>query len=138
MPQYAQFNPDVAAPSPVIGWYDTDEFTYQNMPAASDLLLLTSSEWAERISNPSGWAVSNGALVAYAPTISAAQTFSALQSQASALLAASDRTIIRCYENGVVVPSAWAMYRTELRAIASGTNANATELPVRPTYPAGT
>ncbi len=55
---------------------------------------------------------------------------------AQAALDASDRTLLRCLENGVAVPSAWAQYRTALRAIVAG--GTATALPTRPAYPAGT
>lgn len=67
MTQYAYFDSSVASPSPVIGWYDTGVFTYPTLPVASDLLEVTPTQWAARITNPSGWAVSNGSLVAYTP-----------------------------------------------------------------------
>ncbi len=65
MPQYAYFDSTVAAPSPVIGWYDTESLTYPTLPIAADLLALTAEQWAERMTGQ--WAVSNGALVAYTP-----------------------------------------------------------------------
>lgn len=71
MVQYAQYNSAVASPSPVLGWYDTDEFNYPNLPAAGNLLTVTEAQWAARLTNPSGWAVSNGALIAYTPPIPA-------------------------------------------------------------------
>lgn len=58
----------------------------------------------------------------------------ALKADAADALAKSDITILRCMENAVAVPSAWATYREVLRAIldsGSGT------LPARPAYPAG-
>ena len=67
MTQYAYFNSAVAAPSPVIGWFDTEFAAFPNLPPASDLLTVTPTQWAARMANPSGWAVSNGALVAYTP-----------------------------------------------------------------------
>jgi hypothetical protein len=67
MPQYAQYNPAIAAPSPVTGWYDTDLLSYPNLPPLSDLLQVTAAQWTARMANPSGWAVSNGALVAFTP-----------------------------------------------------------------------
>lgn len=51
-------------------------------------------------------------------------------------LAVSDVTILRCYENAVVVPTAWSAYRAALRSIVAGEVVTA--LPVRPDYPAGT
>lgn len=57
--------------------------------------------------------------------------------QAQAALDKSDITILRCYENAVVVPALWQAYRTELRAIISGESL-AGALPARPEYPEGT
>ncbi len=79
MTQYAQFNPALS-PAPVTGWYDTDFATYPNLPPASDLFTLTSAQWTEHMANPSGWAIQNGALVAYtapAPTPTLARQASA-------------------------------------------------------------
>lgn len=55
--------------------------------------------------------------------------------KAADMLFASDRTVLRCYENGVAVPAAWVSYRKALRAVVSGTSAT---LPTQPAYPAGT
>lgn len=61
------------------------------------------------------------------------------QAQAQAALTESDKTILRCYENGVVVPAAWATYRKALRAIVAAATGDATQpLPTRPAYPSGT
>jgi hypothetical protein len=65
MTQFAQFDSTVAAPSPIIGWYDTTALTYPSLPIAADLLALTPAQWAERMTGQ--WAVSAGALVAYTP-----------------------------------------------------------------------
>ena len=80
MPQYAYYNSTIPAPSPVLGWYDTDEFQYPSLPASSDLLAVSAAEWSARLSNPSGWAVESSALVAYtppAPSLTPAQTAAA-------------------------------------------------------------
>jgi len=51
------------------------------------------------------------------------------------ILDKSDRTVLRCIENGISIPSAWITYRQELREIiSSGTG----EPPEAPPYPAGT
>ena len=67
MTQYAYFNSATAAPSPVLGWYDTVEFTYANLPVSGDLLEVTAGQWAARMSGL--WAVSSGTLVAYTPPV---------------------------------------------------------------------
>lgn len=67
----------------------------------------------------------------------AAREGEALKVEAQEVLDRSDITILRCYENTVAVPAAWLAYRTELRAIVSGTS-SATELPEMPAYPEGT
>jgi hypothetical protein len=83
MPKYAQYNPAAPAPSPVLGWYDTDGLTYSNLPVSTDLLSVTDDQWAARLANPSGWAVGAGALVAYAPPAPAVT----LSSEAAAMIA---------------------------------------------------
>ncbi len=80
--QYAQYNPTLS-PAPVTGWFDAAEFDYPNLPPASDLFELTAAQWAAHFSNPSGWAVQNGALVAYTPPTPAPT----LAQQAAALIA---------------------------------------------------
>jgi hypothetical protein len=61
------------------------------------------------------------------------------QSEAQTALAQSDNTILRCYENAVPVPTAWASYRKALRAIVSAGSGDATKpLPSKPAYPSGT
>ena len=60
---------------------------------------------------------------------------SLLKSQAQSALTESDKTILRCYENAVAVPSSWATYRSSLRAIVSSGSGS---IPTKPSYPAGT
>lgn len=67
MPKYAAYDTTVPALSPVIGWYDTDAIKYPNLPSQDSLLLLTDDQWAIRMSGI--WAVSNGALVPYTPSV---------------------------------------------------------------------
>jgi hypothetical protein len=136
MTQYAYFDSTVAAPSPVLGWYDTDEFAYPNLPTAANLCVVPVAQWDARLSNPSGWAVSNGAIVAYTPLPPAIP----LATQARAALNTMDGPggcAIRCYKAGVAFPADWQAYCLALRAIANGAS-TATVLPVQPPYPAGT
>ncbi len=67
MTLYASFDATAPQPAPVTGWYDTDFAPYPNLPPSSELLMVSADEWAARLANPSGWAVSGGALVAYMP-----------------------------------------------------------------------
>lgn len=60
MPKYAYFDHTATSPAPVTGWYDTDAITYNPPPDAANLLLLTTDQWAARITNLNGWAVQNG------------------------------------------------------------------------------
>lgn len=62
------------------------------------------------------------------------------RNEALVALAKSDLTILRCVENGVVVPPAWATYRTQLRAIIGATSGIdlGQSLPAPPKFPAGT
>lgn len=51
------------------------------------------------------------------------------------LMDSTDKTLLRCFECGVVVPTAWVTYRAALRAlIAAGSGTP----PAAPPYPAGT
>jgi len=73
------------------------------------------------------------------PAPSASALWSAYQELAMAALEDSDTTILRCYENAVAVPAAWATYRKTLRAIVSALAGDSTQpLPTKPAYPAGT
>lgn len=65
MPKYALFNHLLDPPVPVSGWYDTDNFVHDNLPAEDDLLQINSDEWEFRMSRL--WAVDTGALVPYDP-----------------------------------------------------------------------
>lgn len=69
MTQYAYFDSTISGQSPVIGWYDTGVAKYPNLPAASDLLELTATQWKAR--NTGAWAVntttSPKSLVSYTP-----------------------------------------------------------------------
>ena len=61
-----------------------------------------------------------------------------LKQQAQTALNAADIAMLRCVENSVAVPAAWATYRKALRAILNGADTTSTALPTRPAYPAGT
>ncbi|MGB7650859.1 MAG: hypothetical protein WBL62_06675 [Gallionella sp.] len=64
-----------------------------------------------------------------------------LRDQAQAQLSkltAPGGTVMRCYMAGIAFPADWQAYRTELLAIANGTDTTSTALPTQPSYPAGT
>lgn len=61
--QYAEFDPAIQGASPVIGWYDTDEFDYPNLPPDSRLIALLPEQWDARLGG--AFAVENGQLVPF-------------------------------------------------------------------------
>lgn len=69
------------------------------------------------------------------PTPAAASAATANATLAALALDASDRTLLRCMEAGISVPTEWTAYRRALRRVIAGEEA---ELPTRPTYPSGT
>lgn len=89
--KYAQFDHTATAPQPVIGWYDADEFTYPNLPAAADLLTVTQAQWDNRFNTPF---VSSGSLVA-APVPTSAQLLATAKSAQIAILASAYNTAIQ-------------------------------------------
>lgn len=60
------------------------------------------------------------------------------QRAAQSALAESDNTVLRCYENGISLPTQWVAYRKELRAIVGAPSGDASQpLPTKPAYPVG-
>jgi hypothetical protein len=60
--QFAHYDP-ATSPAPVIGWYDTSEFDYPNLPDNQNLVAVTASQWFEHFTSPNGWTVISGKLV---------------------------------------------------------------------------
>ena len=72
MTQYAVFDhTSTATPTLVTAWYDDSEAGWPFVPAAADMLTVTSDQWAARLADPGGWAITGGALVPHVvlPTI---------------------------------------------------------------------
>jgi len=127
MTRYAYYDASVAAPSPVLGWYDTDALSYPNLPAATDLLELTDAQWDARMPGP--FAVQNGALVAYTPPAPVVP----LTTQAQQAFEAAAATCFRTYTMlGVAIPDTWITYNKALAGIIDGSS-TATTLPTAPT-----
>ncbi len=85
MPKYALFDPAVADPKPVIGWYDTDSLKYPTMPPADSLFVLTYAQWVSHFSNPDGFAVAGGALETYTAPVPPAPQQPILKAELSLL-----------------------------------------------------
>lgn len=112
------------------------------VPPGVNAIEISDAEWQACITVP-GYTVSNGQLTAPTAAQVAAQQAAAAwmlyQQQAQEALAASDKVILRCYENAVSVPTAWASYRKTLRAVVGASGGDpTTPLPIKPVYPAGT
>lgn len=52
MTYFAEIDPEDALPTRVIGWYDTEFATYQNMPNPDRLIEMDASQWAARMTTP--------------------------------------------------------------------------------------
>jgi hypothetical protein len=63
MTYYASFDPNIASPSPVNGWYNTEEFDYPNLPDSNSRITLTQEQWDSRLNQK--WGVTGGQLVVY-------------------------------------------------------------------------
>lgn len=126
----------------IIAYYDTED---SPAPGGISVIEISEDEWRACIRTP-GYTVAGGALVAPVPPTSAqiasqqaAADWAVYQQSAKAELDASDVTLMRCFENAVTLPAAWAAYRKSLRAIVGAASGDATQpMPTRPAYPAGT
>ena len=81
MPQFASFDP-ATDPAPVLGWYDTDEADYPALPPKDHLLEVSAAEWEARLTDPAGWAISGGKLVAHVPPVPVPQPITILSPRA--------------------------------------------------------
>ena len=102
----------------------------QGNPLSDDLIALTPEQ--HNLSVYGCLKIIDGVATEYTPEPSPEEAKAALQSQAQALLSASDIQVLRCVENGITLPDAWKAYRCALRAIVSS---GAGEIPQRPVWP---
>ena len=79
--------------------------------------------------------ISNNAVTVDHEAYQVFQNKKTLIARAQEALTQSDKTILRCYENAVPVPSEWAIYRANLRIVIRGA---LSAIPVMPSYPTGT
>lgn len=129
MTKYAYFNSALAGPSPVMGWYDSEDFNAAALAALpeKDLLAVTDGQWTGRMTGQ--WTVSGGALTVCAPSIAAPP----LAQQAQAALAAARAYVQNTYLIlNETTPDAWVTYIKALMAIAGGTDTVSTALPAKP------
>lgn len=63
MPKFAFYRPADPAPQPVMGWYDTDNFTHAELPPDEHLVRVTAEQWKARLTDPAGWIVKKGKII---------------------------------------------------------------------------
>lgn len=125
---YAGYDPAIAEPSPVTGWYDMANFNSpKGLPPLSELLPLTKEFWESHLtSTQEPKAVQNGQIVTYTPPPlplkdRAQSTLQRIMSQASALTAM-----------GEVFGPETRQCAQKLRAIINGVDTTSTTLPSVP------
>ena len=137
MPKYAQFDKNLPHPQKILGWYDTDEFNYPNLPDKSCLLELTKAQWNNRHNTPF---IDKNKLIAE-PVVELTKEEietkkrQPLISDAHKALHEVDRFTLRCYQSGIAFPFEWKKYLKDLRDIASGKDKKSLALPKKPSYP---
>lgn len=121
MPKLAQYDSKAIQPTPVIGWYDSDENQYPNLPAATELVTLSDAEWAARLDAPRY--VSGGKLVPK-PAPTAADLAAQFAANKAAALIAIDQfhadTVQQLAGNPTQVEKdSWAMKLTTANAVVA-------------------
>lgn len=89
-----------------------------------------------QVFNGQEWAFCPNPVCAPLPPPEEKDPLSEQRAGALAALIESDRVLLRCYEDGLLVPSEWAAYRRELREVLSVQVV--TGLPKKPAFPKGT
>lgn len=127
---YASYDKTASQPTAVTGWYDTwDMSSVSNVPAASDMIVVTESEWNDisfRVSIGKG--VKDGVIVDYTSEVTvpiktqAANELTWISSEASLASAM-----------GETFTDAMKAYVKAIQAIANGTDTASASLPDRPT-----
>ena len=63
MAKFAWYDPTITAISPVLGWYDSERVSPEELPPSDELFPLTSREWSKRFFGRFG--IEDHELVAY-------------------------------------------------------------------------
>lgn len=132
------FASDPNAPADAFPISDADHMTAINAPVGSVYSFSAPLQPTDELPFPVGTLILTLPTTAQIAAQQALTSWLAYKSQAQAALAESDKTILRCYENAVVVPAAWATYRKALRTIVGASSGTPGVLPTIPAYPAGT
>lgn len=127
---YASYDKTASQPTAVTGWYDTwDMSSISNVPAASDMIVVTESEWNDigfRVSIGKG--VKGGVIVDYTPTITVS-----IKTQATNELTWISSEASLASAMGETFTDDMKTYVKAIQAIANGTDTTTTALPTRPT-----
>ncbi len=122
---YALYDRAATEPAPVTGWIDAWSLSDTSwLPAASQMLPLTSDQWAARA--PTGQAVQGGAIVAYTPPVPT------LVAQAQAAMGWVNQQASLASAMGETFGAAMKAYVQGLQAIIGGTDKTSTALPAAP------
>lgn len=98
MAKLAQYDNTLSQPTPVNGWFNTDQYTYASPPSNDSVVTLTEDQWNAHFDDPNAWGVLDGALVSYTAPV---QNFTIAQ-QASILAAGSPTITVTCTSLPVV------------------------------------
>lgn len=130
---YAAYDTHAPQPTIVRGWYDVwgmSDLTH--VPPAQDMMPLTEEEWEEHFSQPEGYGIQDGKLIAYtqppAPPLP-------LSTQATTALGAVQQHANMVASMGETFGPQMRLYVQKLRAIINGSDTTSTKLPAAPSDP---
>ncbi|NVN06072.1 hypothetical protein HW509_10795 [Asaia spathodeae] len=124
---YARYDTSAAQPTGVTGWFDAwDMSTVDGLAAASEMIPLTTDQWAVRMTGPQG--VKDGALVDYTPPVVALP----IKQQAQNEMAWISGQASMASAMGETFTADMKSYVKAVQAIANGTDTVSEALPPRP------